>query len=77
MLNGGRDFWNQLIEKTFMALIAWFLISLIQDVRTLNLSIQELNQKMAVVVTQVANQQEQLQDLKTDVRDLQKNIKHQ
>lgn len=65
--------WNQLLEKAFLALIAWFMMSLIQDVRSLNTSIQELNQKMAVVISEVGNQKEEVKAIKEDIDWLQKN----
>lgn len=68
-----KEFWNTLLEKAFLALIAWFMLSLIKDVRTLNESIQSLNQKMAVVITEVANQKENIKRLETDVDWLSKN----
>lgn len=72
-LVGSKEFWNLLLEKAFLALIAWFMMSLIQDVRSLNVSIQELNQKMAVVVTEIAFQKEDIKELKGNVNWLQKN----
>ena len=70
---GSKDFWNMLLEKAFLTLVAWFMMNLIQDVHTLNSSIQELNQKMAIVVTEIANQKEDIKGLKEDVGWLQKN----
>ena len=71
---GSKAFWNVLLEKAFLALIAWFLMSLIQDVRALNSSIQALNEKMAVVVTEVSNQKEDIKSLKESTDWLQKNV---
>lgn len=70
---GSKDFLNMLLEKAFLALIAWFMMSLIQDVRVLNTSIQELNQKMAVVITEVGNTKGEIKDIKSDIDWLQKN----
>lgn len=70
---GSKEFWNILLEKAFLALIAWFLMSLIQDVRSLNTSIQDLNQKMAIVVTEVSNQKDEIKEAKGNIDWLQKN----
>lgn len=70
---GSKEFWNLLLEKGFLALIAWFLMSLIQDVRSLNTSIQDLNQKMAIVVTEVSNQKDEIKEAKGNIDWLQKN----
>jgi cell division protein FtsB len=72
-LVGSKEFWNMLLEKAFLALIAWFIMSLIQDVKSLNVTLQDLNQKMAIVVTEISNQKENIKELRDDVGWLQKN----
>lgn len=72
-LMANKSFWNQLLEKAFLALIAWFMLSLVQDVRILNSSLQQLNEKMAVVINEIANQKQALKDMKSDIDYLNKN----
>jgi cell division protein FtsB len=74
-MNGSssRSFWDNLLEKAFLALVSWFLFSLTQDVKTLNVSIQELNTKMAVAIRDIGDQKDSIKEMKGHIDYLQKN----
>jgi len=55
-----KDFWNNLLEKAFLALVAWFLVTLTTDVRTMTTSLNSLNEKMATVITKTASQDDKI-----------------